>query len=458
MYTKQGLGDGSNRYHNFHHSLEVAYLSMQMLPTELHGNYFTAEDYEFLLIGGLLHDYDPDQGNYRTSIGTFRLEGPKVERTISTISKIRIIDAYYGMNELEFQNYFREITNSLLPPIDYVTTHPEYVKCDITIQSIIIHAMIWRTDYPFIQKVSSREKYKELLQKIKNLEDRDKYDLLSEVLWLADLSVTYMGSDPISAWDRVTYLYNELMLSKFEAVSKTDKFFLEFIDVDLFKELINNRNFPNIFRQRWNLIYQFYHEGNPSTQINKTISTAQESFSKINLDISLITGDYLFYIASEYPQDYFVGIGGDQREIIGIKNKMSLLESQNATIFWGDSIKLLSHINPRTIDNIFFILSNFGSLQDISLDKNKFKLIFNDASIALKHSGSFLLITNILDTDEQRNIIFIAENCGFKISSSEGYEIYFTQSFISKHFSNHDTMSIFLFQLKNNHSRFNSKD
>ena len=31
-YEKLGLGDGSKRYHNLHHSLEVAYVSLQMLP------------------------------------------------------------------------------------------------------------------------------------------------------------------------------------------------------------------------------------------------------------------------------------------------------------------------------------------------------------------------------------------------------------------------------------------
>jgi hypothetical protein len=63
----------------------------------------------------------------------------------------------------------------------------------------------------------------------------------------------------------------QLFLPKFEAISKTDKFFSEFMDIDIFKELINNRNFPDIFRQRWNLVYQFYHEGNSSNQINRII-------------------------------------------------------------------------------------------------------------------------------------------------------------------------------------------
>ncbi|MDW3605310.1 MAG: HD domain-containing protein, partial [Nitrososphaeraceae archaeon] len=71
-YQKLGLGDGSKRYHNLHHSLEVAYASLQMLPEELHGYYFLEEDYEYILVASLLHDYDPYQYNYKTSIGLYR--------------------------------------------------------------------------------------------------------------------------------------------------------------------------------------------------------------------------------------------------------------------------------------------------------------------------------------------------------------------------------------------------
>ena len=67
-YEKLGLGDGSKRYHNLHHSLEVAYVSLQMLPEELHGYHFLEEDYEYILVASLLHDYDPYQFKNKTSI------------------------------------------------------------------------------------------------------------------------------------------------------------------------------------------------------------------------------------------------------------------------------------------------------------------------------------------------------------------------------------------------------
>ena len=227
-YEKLGLGEGSNRYHNFHHSFEVSYVSLQMLPKEFQGHYFIWEDYEFLLIAGLLHDYDPYQQNYRTSIGLFRFEGPKVENTIRELLKIRIIDAYFSMNEIEFKNYFRQYQYHFLPPVDYVTVHPEYVKPNKPLQSLIIEALIWRTDYPFTKKPQAQRNYYELIDKISHLiGSSEKYILLSEVLSLADLSVTYMSSDLINAWYRVTSLYEELNLPRLRLFLKLINFSLK---------------------------------------------------------------------------------------------------------------------------------------------------------------------------------------------------------------------------------------
>lgn len=137
-------------------------------------------------------------------------------------------------------------------------------------------------------------------------------------------------------------------------------------------------------------------------------------------------------------------------EILNIKSKITLLKSQNATIFWGDYIKLLSNISPRSIDNIFLILSNLIHLQNIALDKNKFKIIFENASFALKSNGSFLLITNIVDSDERMEIVSIAEKKGFRLSSSPAYETYFSKSFTLEHLSIDDHLSFLFFHSKSN--------
>ena len=50
IYTKHGIGEGSSEYHNLHHSLEVAYISLQMLPKEFHGHSFNSKDYEIILV------------------------------------------------------------------------------------------------------------------------------------------------------------------------------------------------------------------------------------------------------------------------------------------------------------------------------------------------------------------------------------------------------------------------
>ena len=159
-YSKQGIGEGSSKYHNFHHSLEVTYLSLQMLPKEFHGYIFTWTDYEFLLLAGILHDYDPSEDHIeslRNNDGNYSIsaqpKGPRVYRTIDELNRARILDAYFTMSIIEFENYFRQYRSSLLLPIEHSTTHPEYVKVDWKpTESSVIQALIWRTDFPFFKQ------------------------------------------------------------------------------------------------------------------------------------------------------------------------------------------------------------------------------------------------------------------------------------------------------------------
>ena len=55
-------------------------------------------------------------------------KGPNVVRTINELQKTGIHVAYFTMTEYEFENYFREYKSALLPPIEFITTHPEYIK------------------------------------------------------------------------------------------------------------------------------------------------------------------------------------------------------------------------------------------------------------------------------------------------------------------------------------------
>ena len=449
-YQKLGLGDGSKRYHNLHHSLEVAYASLQMLPEELHGYYFLEEDYEYILVASLLHDYDPYQYNYKTSIGLYRFEGPKVENTIGELLKIRIIDAYFSMNEIEFKNYFRHYHYPLLPPVDYVTTHPEFVKSNKPLQSLIIETLIWRTDYPFTKKTHAQRNYYALIDKISHLIGlSEKYILLSEVLSLADLSVTYMSSDPINAWYRVTSLYEELNLPRSEAISRTDQFFSEIMKIELFQELLNNRNFSGVFKQRWNLVYQFYHEGNPSTQINRTIENAEISYSKINLQIGVQTGDVLYHIALEHKDEYFIGISTNEDAVLHIKDKFANLMQHNVSCFWGDAKKLLPNLQSRSIDNILFILNNFPNFNNHNGQDSELLLLFKGVSISLKSRGTFQILTNInKNSEKEKEIIKIASKYGFQLlKSNDDHKIYFPQSYIPKEFFPTESVSLLVFHL-----------
>jgi hypothetical protein len=449
-YEKLGLGDGSKRYHNLHHSLEVAYVSLQMLPEELHGYYFLEEDYEYILVASLLHDYDPYQFKNKTSIGLHRFEGPKVENTIKEHLKIRIIDAYFSMNEIEFKNYFRHYQYPLLPPIDYVSTHPEFVKSNKPLQSLIIETLIWRTDYPFTKKTSAQRNYYALIDKISHLiGSSEKYILLSEVLSLADLSVTYMSSDPINAWYRVTSLYEELNLPRSEAISRTDQFFSEIMKIELFQELLNNRNFSGVFKQRWNLVYQFYHEGNPSTQIKRTIENAEISYTKINLLIGIRTGDILYHVALEHKDEYFIGISTNEDAVLNIKEKFASLMQQNISCFWGDAKKLLPNLQSRSIDNILFILNNFRNYNNHNGEDSELLLLFKGVSKSLKSNGTFQILTNInKNSDKEKEIINIASTYGFHLlKSNHEHKIYFPQSYIPKEFFSVDSVSLLVFYL-----------
>ena len=165
-----------------------------------------------------------------------------------------------------------------------------------------------------------------------------------------------MGSDPIRAWDRVSKLYDELYLPRFEAVSRTDAFFSDFADNDLFKELIHMRNFPDILRQRWSLVYQFFHEGNPSTQLNRTISNARRLYLKVNVDLGMLDYEMLYTIASNHWSEYFIGIAKDQNDVLRAKSKFATLDPQNASSFWGDIMKLVPHMQNRSIDNFLIVL------------------------------------------------------------------------------------------------------
>jgi tRNA G46 methylase TrmB len=429
-YSKQGIGEGSSEYHNFHHSLEVGYMSLQMMPKEFRKHNFSSRDYELILVASLLHDYDPAQAYSSTENGDMKTpKGPKVARTINEICKTKIHDAYFTMNRIDFEDYFREYKPVLSPAMEFATTHPEYLKPEQKkpIESIIVEALIWRTDFPYFKQKHSQERFAQLLAELENHgEDLDKIQSIGEILWLSDLSVTYMSSDPIRAWDRVSNLYDELYLPRVEAVSRTDAFFSDFAENDSFKELIRDRHFPDIFRQRWNMIYQFFHEGNPSTQLSRTISMARKLYIKVNIEIHMSRYEVLKEIAVNNWAEYFIAIGKDQTEVLKAKSEFAHLDPPNASSFWGDSQKLLTNIADKSIDNFLLILSqNFDPL-NTTQEKLADRSIFAVLPLKLVNSGTLQILTDLQkDTGQYKELVNIVLDSGFEIDLVKSTKVYF---------------------------------
>jgi tRNA G46 methylase TrmB len=455
-YTRQGLGEGSSEYHNFHHSLEVSYMCLQILPKELHGYTFNPKDYELILMAGLLHDYDPNQMVYsesKSEDGTRQQKGPKVFRTVSEICKTRILDAYFTMDVTEFENYFREYRSALLPPVEFATTHPEYVNVQGNrkpIESIVVEALIWRTDFPYHKQKDATEKFERLVNLLGDGENHGKIRLLGEILWIADLAVTYMGSDPIRAWDRVTNLYDELELPKVEAVSRTDAYFSDFAETDLFREVINMRHFPYIFRQRWNLVYQFFHEGNPSTQINRIITKTRTLYLRINMEIAMRKGDMLQEIATNNWAEYFIGIGKDQNEVLKAKSKFAELDPPNASAFWGDTLKLLPSILNKSIDNFLIAIpeittNHFKKLED----ESSFRSILTILPQKLSAGGTLQILTDLeMNSLEFNELIKMVLHSEFQINHRKDKKVYFPKDWKDSDFIQGRMPQILLFTLK----------
>ena len=418
-YSRLGLGEGASEYHSFHHSLEVSYMALHMIPKQFKNVQFGWKDYELTLVAGLLHDYDPVQ----PLVSGGGPKGPNVNRTMQELSRNRIVDAYFTMDRDEFENYFREFKTALSPPTEFATTHPEYMKTDWSpVERLMVESLIWRTDFPFFKQKIAQEMFAKTLDELAARgENIKKVDLLAEILWLADLAVTYMSSDPVRAWDRVTNLYDELNLPKLEAVPRTDAFFTDFSENETFTQIINMKHFPYIFRQRWSLIYQFFHEGNPSTQLNRTIATARRMYAKVNVEIGMRRGEMLQAMAIENYFEYFIGIGKDQNEVFNAKTRFAELDPQNASAFWGDTEKLLPAISDRSIDNFFIVLpENYVPITTIG-GKSSFRAMLAIISKKLVHGGRLRILTD-LEEDNQlfTDLLSIAGEASFQPTSNIG--------------------------------------
>jgi hypothetical protein len=380
-YEKLGLGEGSSEYHNLHHSLEVAYMSLNMLPKEIHGYKFDKKDYEIMLVAALLHDYNPmHDTKYRKSHSRI----PRVPHTLEEIRKKRIHDAYFSFTDDDLIKFFRKYESPLLPAKEFATVHPQYLKDkESKIESKIVEALIWRTDYPFDE--NSQTNFNQLITEINESGySCEKINLIGEILSLSDLSVTYLSSDPLFAWDRVVKLYQELDLPLVEAVSGTDRFLSLFSEGSLFKEIIYGKNFPVTFRQKWDNVYRFFHEGNPSNRINKIIHDARKRYQKINMEINMNNCDFLISNALVNKNEFFIGIEKNKENIMIAQSKLKIFGIANLEVFPGNIERLLPFIEDKSIDNFIVDMhidtkidvNNIRLLRDLFYSYNS-KLVLN---------------------------------------------------------------------------------
>ncbi len=407
-YEKLGLGEGSSEYHNFNHSLEVAYMSLNMLPKEIHGYSIDKKDYEIMLVAALLHDYNPMHDiKFRKS----HTRIPRVTSTLEQIRKKRIHDAYFNFTDEDLIKFFRKSDSPLLLTKEYATVNPQYLKNkESKIESKIVEALIWRTDYPFDE--NSQTNFNQLLIEINNSGySCEKINLIAEILSLADLSVTYLSSDPLLAWNRVVKLYQELDLPVVEAVSGTDRFLSLFSEGSLFKEIVSGKNFPVVFRQKWDNVYRFFHEGNPSNRINKIILDARTRYQKINMEIDMNNCDFLIINALANKNEFFIGIGKNKEDIMIAQSKLKVLEKENIEILTGNTEKLLPFIKDKSIDNIIINISN-----ELKIDINKATLLkdlFYSYNSKLVLNGTIQII---IDKNQHYDeVISLMPNQEFKI-------------------------------------------
>ncbi|WP_458745530.1 HD domain-containing protein [Candidatus Nitrosocosmicus sp. T] len=412
-YDKLGLGEGSSEYHNLHHSLEVAYMSLNMLPKEIHGYTITKRDYEIMLVSALLHDYDPVQGTSHYDLRYSRV--PTVANTIVEIKRKRIHDAYYMLNSEELIRFFRKYESPLVDAQEFATTHPEMLNGkEDKIESKIVEALIWRTDYPFNENA-----YNNINQLLKEIKDQDfsveKINLIAEILSLADLSVTYLSSDPLLAWNRVVKLYEELDFPLVEAVSRTDRFLSLFSEGSLFKDIVSRKNFPDVFRQKWDNVYQFFHEGNPSNKINNLILDAKTKYEKIDMDVSTGNCDYLINIALQNKNEYYIGIVKDKEEIIKAQAKLAGLQVENLEILPGNPDNILPFIKDKFVDN--FIITIFCDNSEKTVNKERIlKNLLHSYRSKLSQDGTIQIIVE--NEKDFRKIMSLIPEHGFKIVST----------------------------------------
>ena len=93
--------------------------------------------------------------------------------------------------------------------------------------------------------------------------------------------------------------------------------------------------------------------------------------------------------------EYFIGIGKDQNEVFKAKARLTELDPQNASVFWGDTEKLLPAISDRSIDNFFIVLPEHYVPITAMEGKSSFQAMLAIISKKLVHGGKVRILTDL---------------------------------------------------------------
>jgi len=152
-------------------------------------------------------------------------------------------------------------------------------------------------------------------------------------------------------------------------------------------------------------VYQFFHEGNPSTLLIRTILNARKSFLKINILFGYFTGKIIYKMANDTWAEFFIGIGEDQNEIYYAKSKFLDLETQNAFVFWGNPAKLLPNIPNNSVDNFIIYVPRSMNFRQLS-DASYIGSLINTIDSKLNSNGTLQMVTDIPRDSELYNNVY----------------------------------------------------
>jgi hypothetical protein len=200
------------------------------------------------------------------------------------------------------------------------------------------------------------------------------------------------------------------------------------------------------------MVYDFFHEGNPSTQLYKAISKARHLYTKINIEICMKHAEKLEEIATNNWAEFFIGIGKDQKEVLKAKSRFADLNPPNATSFWGESQKLLQNIAERSIDNFLLVLPSKLLPTDTIERKRSFVPLLSILPLKLANDGTLQLLTDLENDGPQLvDLINMVLNSGFhQVDRVKSTKTYFNPDSNYPEFIEGKTPRILLFRPKVN--------